>query len=65
MCGICGVIHFDGVTVTEPTLRAMNERLRHRDQVQSMVVIALRKIVFKEERVRQGYGEIIHRDFIV
>ena len=30
MCGICGVIHFDGKPVTEPVLRAMNARLRHR-----------------------------------
>ena len=30
MCGICGIIHFDGAPVSEPILRAMNERLRHR-----------------------------------
>lgn len=30
MCGICGVIHFDGKPVTETVLRAMNARLRHR-----------------------------------
>ena len=30
MCGICGVIHFDGKPVTKELLRAMNDRLRHR-----------------------------------
>ncbi|MDE2857478.1 MAG: asparagine synthase (glutamine-hydrolyzing) [Chloroflexota bacterium] len=30
MCGICGVIHFDGRPVTKELLRAMNDRLRHR-----------------------------------
>ncbi len=30
MCGICGVIHFDGKPVSEELLRAMNDRLRHR-----------------------------------
>ncbi len=30
MCGICGVIHFDGKPVTQQLLRAMNDRLRHR-----------------------------------
>ena len=30
MCGICGVIHFDGATVTQQLLAAMNERLTHR-----------------------------------
>ncbi|MCY4147160.1 MAG: asparagine synthase (glutamine-hydrolyzing) [Chloroflexi bacterium] len=30
MCGICGVIHFDGQRVDERALRAMNARLRHR-----------------------------------
>ena len=30
MCGICGVIHFDGKPVTEPLLQAMNSRLSHR-----------------------------------
>ncbi len=30
MCGICGVIHFDGKPVTEPLLQAMNRRLSHR-----------------------------------
>ncbi len=30
MCGICGVIHFDGKPVTKELLRAMNNRLRHR-----------------------------------
>lgn len=30
MCGICGVIHFDGKPVTRQLLRSMNDRLRHR-----------------------------------
>ncbi len=30
MCGICGLIHFDGEPVARETLRRMNERLRHR-----------------------------------
>ena len=30
MCGICGVIHFDGKPVTETLLRSMNDRLRQR-----------------------------------
>ena len=30
MCGICGVIHFDGQPADERVLRAMNGRLRHR-----------------------------------
>ena len=30
MCGICGVIHFDGAPVTQQLLAAMNERLTHR-----------------------------------
>lgn len=30
MCGICGIIHFDGGPVAKPALKAMNERLRHR-----------------------------------
>lgn len=30
MCGICGVIHFDGKPVSEELLRPMNDRLRHR-----------------------------------
>ena len=30
MCGICGVIHFDGRRVTEPLLQGMNRRLWHR-----------------------------------
>ena len=30
MCGICGIIHFDGEPVAKPTLKAMNDRLRHR-----------------------------------
>ncbi|MCY4021063.1 MAG: asparagine synthase (glutamine-hydrolyzing) [Chloroflexi bacterium] len=30
MCGICGVIHFDGKPVSEELLRAMNDRLLHR-----------------------------------
>lgn len=30
MCGICGVIHFDGRPVTEELLRAMNDRMRQR-----------------------------------
>ncbi len=30
MCGICGVIHFDGKPVTRELLARMNDRLRHR-----------------------------------
>ena len=30
MCGICGVIHFDGKPVGRELLAGMNERLRHR-----------------------------------
>ena len=30
MCGICGVIHFDGKPVTRELLTGMNETLRHR-----------------------------------
>lgn len=30
MCGICGVIHFDGKPVTAELLRAMNDVMRHR-----------------------------------
>ena len=30
MCGICGVIHFDGAPVTQRLLRVMNDRLKHR-----------------------------------
>ena len=30
MCGICGVIHFDGSPVTQQLLAGMNDRLRHR-----------------------------------
>jgi len=30
MCGICGVIHFDGKPVTRELLRAMNDTLTHR-----------------------------------
>ncbi len=30
MCGICGVIHFDGAPVTQQLLTAMNDRLTHR-----------------------------------
>ncbi|MYD09132.1 MAG: asparagine synthase (glutamine-hydrolyzing) [Chloroflexi bacterium] len=30
MCGICGVIHFDGKPATRQLLAAMNDRLRHR-----------------------------------
>ena len=30
MCGICGVIHFDGVPVTRALLNGMNEQLAHR-----------------------------------
>ncbi len=30
MCGICGLIHFDGKPATYEMLRTMNERLRHR-----------------------------------
>ena len=30
MCGICGVIHFDGEPVTRRLLQAMNDRLWHR-----------------------------------
>ncbi len=30
MCGICGVIHFDGKPVTRDLLKTMNDRLRHR-----------------------------------
>ncbi len=30
MCGICGVIHFDGKPVTRALLAGMNEKLRHR-----------------------------------
>ena len=30
MCGICGVIHFDGKPVTREMLRRMNRRLTHR-----------------------------------
>ncbi len=30
MCGICGVIHFDGAPVTRQQLQTMNDRLRHR-----------------------------------
>ncbi len=30
MCGICGVIHFDGKPVARELLAGMNERLRHR-----------------------------------
>ena len=30
MCGICGVIQLDGKPVTQPLLRSMNDRLRHR-----------------------------------
>lgn len=30
MCGICGLIHFDGKPVTRELLTGMNERLRHR-----------------------------------
>ena len=30
MCGICGVIHFDGKPVTRELLAGMNNTLRHR-----------------------------------
>ena len=30
MCGICGVIQLDGKPVSQPLLRSMNDRLRHR-----------------------------------
>lgn len=30
MCGICGIIQFDGEPVAKPALQAMNDRLRHR-----------------------------------
>ncbi len=30
MCGICGIIHFDGAPVTQRLLQSMNDRLTHR-----------------------------------
>ena len=30
MCGICGIIHFDGKPATQRLLAAMNDKLRHR-----------------------------------
>ncbi|MCY3780131.1 MAG: asparagine synthase (glutamine-hydrolyzing) [Chloroflexi bacterium] len=50
MCGICGLIHFDGAPVTRELLRAMNERLRHRGpdgdgcHIQGGVGLAMRRL---------------------
>ena len=50
MCGICGVIHFDGAPVSAPSLRAMNDLLRHRGPddagyfIEDAVGLAMRRL---------------------
>lgn len=50
MCGICGVIHFDGVPVTQQLLRSMNDTLTHRGPdgegylVEGSIGLAMRRL---------------------
>ena len=50
MCGICGVIHFDGAPVSALSLRAMNDLLRHRGPddagyfIEDAVGLAMRRL---------------------